>query len=355
MTSIRSGQLPPSVNTSDKLHYSQESELSIVVPTHNRAELIDYFLQVHAPIVEDLRIPLVIVDNASTDSTPEICHKWGRQFDCIYYTRFDTYVEGDESFARALQVPASSYVWLMGDGYEVGSETLRKALDLVRASEGAWDALIVNLVQLVPSADLKVYSCRETALKELAWLMTCMSCNIFSRKLLDSANYEKYYGTNFIHVGIVFDAISSRDFRLAFAPNISVASLKCPTFRKQGWGNAFFDISFERWPNFVMGLSSCNYNLTSRILAIRSFYDNTRLFRWRNILHLRAQGVLRREQIRRYYPAIQAFAHARLQRLMSFMLLIPPPLAILLRDGVEALRRRSYLLQIKLGLWREGR
>ena len=50
-------------------------QLSIVIPTYNRADFLDYSLKLHIPIVKKYNICIYISDNASTDNTKEVINK----------------------------------------------------------------------------------------------------------------------------------------------------------------------------------------------------------------------------------------------------------------------------------------
>ena len=56
------------------------TELAVIVTTHNRADLVDEALSSLAEQTwDDGTWKVVVVDNASTDSTPEVLARWAHQ------------------------------------------------------------------------------------------------------------------------------------------------------------------------------------------------------------------------------------------------------------------------------------
>ena len=57
--------------------------LSIVIPTYNRADFLDYCLKVHIPLAKAHNIQIIISDNASTDATKKIVQKRMEEYPLI--------------------------------------------------------------------------------------------------------------------------------------------------------------------------------------------------------------------------------------------------------------------------------
>jgi|APSaa5957512535_1039671.scaffolds.fasta_scaffold125942_2 abequosyltransferase len=55
---------------------STRHNLSIVIPTYNRADFLDILLEKHVNIFRQCDIPIFIYNNASTDDTNEVINKW---------------------------------------------------------------------------------------------------------------------------------------------------------------------------------------------------------------------------------------------------------------------------------------
>lgn len=93
--------------------------LNIIFPTHNRANYLrravrSVALQM-AILPTDIKVDLTIYDNASTDSTPEICAELIKEFPLIKLIRHSTNIGGDPNIHQALRSSTGDYVWVFGD------------------------------------------------------------------------------------------------------------------------------------------------------------------------------------------------------------------------------------------------
>ena len=95
-------------------------KLSIVIPTYNRADFLDYSLEIHIPMLKEYGIEIAIFDNASTDNTEKVVSKWMEEYPYLSYHRSETNIGPDANFERALKYPDTEYIWLLGDTYEIG-------------------------------------------------------------------------------------------------------------------------------------------------------------------------------------------------------------------------------------------
>lgn len=326
--------------------------LSITVPTFNRAVLLDFFLSVHAPLFQRHGVPLYIADNASTDDTPQVCERWAAKFDVLRVYRFDDHVETDRNFHRALVLPNSRYVWLMGDGYEITEAMLVKALMLVSA-DSQYDHITINLSSISDFKVGKEYRSPSEVVKILAWLMTCISCNIYGERLLKKARFENFYNSSFLQCGIALDFMRFRDFRFYFSPEISVVTLKCPQYKKAAWGGYFFDVCFTRFPKLSFALHE-SLQIEDQLNLCRSFFLNSPVFGWRHLLNMRANGALDPRLVSKHKVVIRALSPWRFQLTLFLLILLPKLVSKPLSVIVETMRKYNYRIRKRFGLWGEG-
>lgn len=327
--------------------------LSVTVPTYNRAVLLDYFLEVHAPVFQRHGVPIYIADNASDDGTEQVCLRWSQKFDVIRVHRFEDHVEPDQSFHRALTLPRSRYVWLIGDGYEVSEAMLLRALNLL-ATGGDYDHVTTNLISLSDAKVGREYRDRSEVAKDLPWLMTCMSCHIYSERLLAHSRFERFFGTYFLQAGIALDFMRFDDFSFFFSPEISVVTLKCPNYRKVGWGSHYFEVCFYRFPKLIFMLYE-HLSVADQVNALRNFFLHTPIFGWRHLLNMRAQGTLCASAFTAHRSTISTLTPLRFQFVLRSLLLLPKSLAVALSTFIEFLRTHHYRLRRRLGLWQDGK
>jgi glycosyltransferase involved in cell wall biosynthesis len=243
-------------------------QLSIVIPTYNRAEFLDYSLEVHIPMVREYGIEISIFDNASTDNTYEVVSKWMEEYPYLSYHRSETNIGPDANFERALKYPDTEYIWLLGDTYHIENGSLADVLNIV-TSNYKYDSILINVNHEINDIATKEYTDQNMLLKELLWLMTCMSTHIYSKELIKHAQFSRYYHSNFIQVGILLEFISNKEFRLYWNKDINTIRInEINNKKKDLWSeNQYFEIWVKNRINFVFSLP-VSYSLDSKINSI---------------------------------------------------------------------------------------
>lgn len=111
--------------------------LSIVVPTYNRAALLNYLL---ISIVSDFvqwpsDLELIVLDNASMDETSTVVSKFiNRNFPIKYFVN-EKNIGMDGNLAACFDVASGKYLWQIGDDELMYRGTVQYVLELCRAKE----------------------------------------------------------------------------------------------------------------------------------------------------------------------------------------------------------------------------
>ncbi|MCT7635630.1 glycosyltransferase [Aliarcobacter butzleri] len=264
--------------------------LSIVIPTYNRADFLDYSLEVHIPMLKEYGIEIAIFDNASTDNTQEIVSKWMKEYDYLTYHKNETNIGPDANFEKALKYPDSDYVWLLGDTYKLSEEGVRYFLKQIENEK--YDVLVFNLADKL-NIQTKNYNDSNSLLNDLGALMTCLSCLVYNKIFLKKANFSRYYNSYFVQTGAIFESIANRDFNIHWIQEHSIDSLVNPNLKKTNWSHTpkAFEIGCEHWTNFVMSLPPM-YKLENKMKCIMDFEKVSGLFTFRNLILLRTRGLI---------------------------------------------------------------
>ena len=273
--------------------------LSITVPTFNRAEILDYFLSVNIPKLAAYNIQIFISDNASTDNTNEIVLKWIRIYPYLKYYKNEVNVGMDRNFELALNYSDSEYTWLFGDTYILPDDGISLIISKIESHSERFDAIIVNLKNRVNGTQPTVYSNSNCLLSDLGWHVTCISCNIFKKDLIDSANFQRYYSTDLAHVGVLFEYIATKTFSVLWEPNIVVQSSPVKSKVANSWFPQVFEIWLIKWPNLIYSLP-VKYELSSKIKCISDHNVKSKLMSFSGLLNLRALGILDTRAYQRY-------------------------------------------------------
>lgn len=273
--------------------------LSIVIPTYNRADILDYCLEVHIPLARAHNVQLFISDNASTDATAEVVRKRIKEYPLIKYYRNETNVGPDANFELALKYPQTEYVWLLGDTYQIPPEGISYLLNLILKEKPKYDMFLFNVGDELKGVSEQDYTDQNALLLDMCWLMTCMSCLVYSSKLISNANYEHYRNTYFIQTGIIFEYITNKDFTIHWEPNLSVKRWEnYKGLKKESWQSQMFEIWFKNRANFIFSLPA-SYDLNVKLKCIMSNgpYSSMSI---KTLLLLRSDGVLNYRVYRHY-------------------------------------------------------
>lgn len=274
-------------------------QLTITLPTYNRVGFLERSLKEHRYIIDAADASFIILDNASTDETDKIAEKSFMKGETVRYYRNEHTIPHEKNFERALRYADSDYVWLLGDTYLIPEE----CFNAVRASidEDDYDMIIVNVVSRVTDIPDRVYSDREELMKDLGWHMTCISALVYSRRLLKDANYARYYDTNFLQTGIIFEYLSDKPFKVKWISRHSVLGLEVFGLRKKSWEAVTFEVWTQRWANFVFSLPA-SYSLDSKMKCIMDHGMKSGVFTFKALKRLRKRNIFNREVYRQFSP-----------------------------------------------------
>lgn len=278
------------------------AQLSVTIPTYNRADLLDTSLQIHVPILKKYGVSLFISDNASTDHTRRVVEKWQEAYPLIYYHCNQTNVGPDANFEIALRLPKTEYIWLLGDSYILPENGLSYVLKTISACSEL-DLLVLNLRSSI-TIPTQYYDNQNKLLRELSGLMSCISCLVYSRQLITTTNFSRYYNTNFIQTGIIFEYLASKKPLVHWVQDCSVELLEPMETDKKSWRDTdqALDIGVERWVNFIFSLPPV-YSLNAKLIGAKSFGVASNLLKIQGLLSMRAEGALTINKLFRHQQA----------------------------------------------------
>lgn len=278
--------------------------LSIVIPSYNRADFLNESLAVHVPMARRYNVQIFISDNASTDNTQDVVEKWQREYSLIQYLQSQTTIGPEANFEKVLKAANTDYTWLLGDTSRIPDNGIQSILELIESST-SYNAIIVNLIEK-SKINSKDYLCPDLLLVELSGIMSCMSCLIYSKELIASADFSRYIGSYFMQTGVILEHAARDNFRIRWEQTVSITSLESPTLQKKGWAYTpkIFEVGLEKWVNFIFSLPP-RYALKSKLSACNSFGKVSNAFSIRGMVSLRARGLLNYSTYRKFKPALR--------------------------------------------------
>lgn len=315
--------------------------LSICIATLNRAAFIGDTLDT---IVGQLRpeTEVVVVDGASADGTGAVVARYVAADPRVRYVRLETNSGVDQDYDIAVSHARGTYCWLMTDDDLLKPGALARVL---AALDGHRELVIANAeVRTVDfSASLSgalvgVQADTEYAsgdadrlLVDAANALSFIGCVVVKRDFWLSRNRENYYGSLFVHVGVVFQDVTPATLVIA-EPLVSIR------YGNAMWTPRGFEIWLFKWPALVWSFPSIADASKACVCAREPWRQLRKLWLYRSI------GGYAAEEYRRYLAAVPM---AALLRLLSRMIAgVPAVLANAVSSVYCALAARHARMNI---------
>jgi glycosyltransferase involved in cell wall biosynthesis len=243
--------------------------LSICLATLNRArflkETLDSILEQASDEVE-----VVIVDGASSDDTEEVVHGLQRRFPCVRYIRREKAMGVDRDFDAAVQHANGEYCWLLCDDDVLKPGAIAEVLSgiqrghsLLVVNADVWNAGYTKLLEerrmkidgdrVYPSSGFKAL------FADTAGYLTFIGGVVIRRDLWMARERERYFGTEFVHVGVIFQAPLPGTALVISKPLISIR------YGMAQWTERSFDIWMFKWPGLVWSLPDISDDAKNRV------------------------------------------------------------------------------------------
>lgn len=315
-------------------------KLSICIATFNRAAFIGETLdRVISQSTGDCEI--IVSDNASTDNTEEVVAQYARRTDRLHYFRHDTNMGLDRNFDSAVERCQGEYCWLMSDDDWLKPGAITRVLETLSSRDLC--LLIVNMElrdfsmskvvrrRWINFESNRLYERGETdrLFVELDHTLWNIGNVIVNRNFWLSRDRVRYYGSWFIHVGVIFQDDLPGDALVIADPLI--------TYRLgnvQSASSMWTELFLHKWPSLVDSLALSNY--AKEMLRTMKPWRNAPTLLW-----LRSKQGYSMDQYRAWIrPRLRSSHECLLPVLVA---LLPRVLANALGMVATALRMRSLL------------
>ena len=233
------------------------ARLSICIATLNRASfLVETLESIISQATEEVEI--VVVDGASTDNTQAVVEKAAARCRGLRYVRLAKKGGVDQDYCRAVEQASGEYVWLFTDDDLLKAGAMAAVLEATRHD---YSLILVNAE--VRSKDLKVclqplrvqmdqdrvYASdqpdRDHLLADTGVYLSFIGAVVIRRTIWLEREKQKYFGTEFIHVGVIFQSpMPGRTLMLAY-PWIVIR------YGNAQWVSRSFQIGMLNWPGLI--------------------------------------------------------------------------------------------------------
>lgn len=271
--------------------------LAICIPTYNRCEILIDCLKDTISKVSKYNFPIIVTDNASTDDTQQRTLEIAKKYPLLIYHRQTENIGADRNFESCLKLSLATYSWLLGDSYRIVEEELDTLVAIMQNEEHC--AIINNSFNRVIGVSSKSYSSSDCLLYDIGWHMTIMCSLILSYKLIHSTNFTRYYNTNFIQDGVIFEYLATHPLSTVYWHNKSCNF--ATSIPKDSWQHKRWEIFGINWTSYILSLPSI-ISLPTKCKCILEHNKRERLFSFRETIKLRLAGHFDLKMLRRSKP-----------------------------------------------------
>ena len=279
---------------------NETPKLSICIATFKRGlfigEPLESILGQMAPGVE-----IVVVDGASPDETPEVMARYAAAHPEIRYFRESVNSGVDADFDKAVGYAKGEFCWLMTD-----DDLLRPgAVAAVLSTIGGEDDLVIVNAE-VRSADLselfekqrlvfnadKIYraDAREAFFAETAAYLSFIGCVVIRRTFWLARERIAYFGSLFIHVGVIFQSPPVANVRVVAEPQIIIR------YGNAMWTSRSFEVWMFKWPRLIWSFPDFSEAAKRKICRREPWRSAKALF------HNRALGAYSSAVFKQFWP-----------------------------------------------------
>mgnify|MGYP001565001161 CR=1 FL=1 len=262
--------------------------LSICIATYNRADYIGETLESIIPQVTE-EVEIVIVDGASTDNTGSVVKDYIKVCPQIHYIRLPFKGGVDQDYCKAVEFARGEYCWLFPDDDLLNPDAISTVLDEAKNGYGLivvnarvmnsnFSKTISNKLLEIDTDEIYDESKLEQLFQRIVPYISFIGCVVINRDLWLQREKKRYFGTEFIHIGVIFQAPLPTPALVIAKPYITAR------MGNAHWTSRAFEIWLCKWPNLL-------YSFTNISEPVRQQYQPESWRRLKNVVIHRAKGA----------------------------------------------------------------
>jgi glycosyltransferase involved in cell wall biosynthesis len=263
-------------------------KLSICIATYKRAAFIGATLDSVLAQLEP-GVELLVVDGASPDDTPQVVARAAARCPQLRYFRETENSGVDRDYDKAVGYARGDYCWLMTDDDLLAPGAVRRVLE---ALVDGPDLVVVNaevrnvdLTRTLVSRRLAVetdFECGAERSEELfertVAYLSFIGAVVIRRDAWQARERAPYYGSLFIHVGVIFQRPALRRVKVVAEPLVVIRNGNAM------WTPRSFEIWTFKWPALLWSFPGIS-EAAKRAVAVREPWR-----RFRYLMLCRALG-----------------------------------------------------------------
>jgi len=278
--------------------------LSICIATYNRASYIGETLDSIIPQLDD-DVEILVVDGASTDDTETVVRNFVRNESRMRYVRLPAKGGVDQDYDKSIELAHGEFCWLFTDDdlLRPGAVSAVKVaitegygLIVVNAEVRDRGLAVVLVDQQIAIEDNKIYAPDEMEALFIDTLtyLSFIGAVVIRRKIWLSRERKAYLGTEFVHVGVIFQKPLHEPVIVIAEPYISIR------YGNGQWKPRHFDIWMFKWPALVWSFDHISVQ-AKRCIVLKE--------PWRRLINLilqRGRGAYTTQLYQKHFSALPA-------------------------------------------------
>ena len=250
----------------------------------------------------DSRVELVVVDGASPDNTPEVMAQYLSRYPEIRYYREQINSGVDADYDKAVGYANGEYCWLMTDDDLLRPGAVACVLQSIEDSPELIvvnsEVKNVNFFKLYVERSLAFTEDRKYAANdgekffaEVAGYLSFIGGVVIKRQTWLERNRADYYGTLFIHVGVIYQHPPISKVKVIAEPLITIR------YGNGMWSPRSFEIWTFKWPNLIWSFADFSDTAKLQVTQREPRKSISRLIR------NRALGAFTGAEVQKFWPA----------------------------------------------------
>lgn len=314
--------------------------LSICIATYNRADYIGETLESIIPQLTE-EVEVVIVDGASTDGTGSVVKRYAEACNQIRYILLPLKGGVDQDYCVAVENAWGKMCWLFTDDDLLKPGAVKTVLDeeqkgysliIVNAQVKNWNfsKTLAEMHLQIKSNEVFAESEFEQLFRRIVPYISFIGCVVINRDLWLQREKKSYFGTEFIHMGVIFQAPLPGPALLIAEPYVTIR------YGNAQWTSRALEIWMIKWPNLMKSFTC----LSERTRM--DYHLEKPLQRLRKIITFRALGAYSRREYQKW------FVHEDLPswvKIMEFFVAVIPSylMNLVLLVYLKTKKRKEYL------------